>query len=177
MNNLTFNNIIFCYGSNMSSLELMKYNNKLKNNKIKQYELLDFGILNNYKFAYKNICLTAKYPKIKTAKATIIPDKKSCVYGTIVKMTDEMFELIIKKEGVYNNYYKKQQFKIKSLICDNVYDATVFIMNPSISSSNCKLNISTLPSKNYENKIVKASIFYNFPLNYIKKYLMVDRNK
>ena len=132
-----------------------------------------FKFFINYKFAYKNICLTSKYPKIKTAKATIIPDKKSCVYGTIVKMTDEMFELIIKKEGVYNNYYKKQQFKIKSLICDNVYDATVFIMNPSISSSNCKLNISTLPSKNYENKIVKASIFYNFPLNYIKKYFLL----
>ena len=57
MNNPELNHIIFCYGSNMCEYEMLKYSNRLKNNKTNHFELLDIGVLDNYKFVYRNICL------------------------------------------------------------------------------------------------------------------------
>lgn len=172
MNNPELNHIIFCYGSNMCEYEMLKYSNRLKNNKTNHFELLDIGVLDNYKFVYRNICLPTSNPKIKSSKATIIPNKKTCVYGTIVKLSNELFNLIVKKEGIHKNYYIMKMLKIKSLISNTTYDATVFIMNKNVSSNQCNLNISKYPSKKYENKIVKSAQFYNFPQTYINKYLI-----
>jgi len=177
MNQPKLNHIIFCYGSNMSEYEMLKYNNRLKDNKSKHFELLDIGILDNYKFSYRNICLPTATPKIKSAKATIIPNKKTKVYGSIVKLSNELFNIIVKKEGIHKNYYTLEVLKIRSFVSNKTYQASVFIMNSYISSTKCNLNISKNPSKRYENKIVNSARFYNFPETYINNYLMVNRNK
>ena len=181
-NTSTFPHIIFSYGSNMCEKELMKYKNQLKSTKTQHFNLLDIGILPNYKFAYKNICEKTNNPKIKSAKATIIPTKNRKVYGTIIELSDDLFKLIVKKEGVYKNYYQTETLNIESLISNKTYNATVFIMNKdnyisasASSPASCNLKISNLPSVAYETKIVNAAKFYNFPYSYINKYLMSNR--
>ena len=178
----TFPHIIFSYGSNMCEKELIKYKNRLKTPKAQHFNLLDIGVLPNYKFAYKNICQTPNHTRIKSAKATIIPTNNRKVYGTIVELSDELFKLIVKKEGVYKNIYRMETLNIQSLISDKTYSATVFIMNKenyipttSASASACNLKISKLPSVAYETKIVNAAKFYNFPHSYINKYLICNR--
>ena len=177
-NSSTFPHIIFSYGSNMCEKELIKYKNRLKTPKGHHFNLLDIGVLPNYKFAYKNICEKTNNPKIKSAKATIIPTKNRKVYGTIIELSDELFKLILKKEGVYKNYYQMETLNIQSLISNKTYNATVFIMNKDNyipTTSACNLKITKLPSVAYETKIVNAAKFYNFPHSYINKYLMSNR--
>jgi hypothetical protein len=171
------NNIIFSYGSNMCEKELTKYNNKLTTPDKIHFNLLDIGILRNYKFVYKNICEKTMYAKIKSAKATITPSKNKKVYGTVIEMSDELFKIIVKKEGLHKNIYRIETHSIQSLVSDKTYKSNVFIMNEELSPpiNKCKSTISKNPSIAYETKIVNAAKFYNFPSNYINKYLLSNR--
>jgi len=159
--------IIFSYGSNMSEKELNKYKNKLKNpNKI-HFELLDVCVLKNHKFSYENTC----YPKVKKIKATVVPTKNRKVYGTAVEVSDELFNLILKKEGVLRNVYRVEIHPIHSLFSNKKYKAKVFVMNETASPS------SGYPSMAYEKTIVNAAKYHNFPSRYINKYLKVSRER
>jgi len=194
---------IFSYGSNMSNKELIKYSKKLTNtNPYQHFTILDTGYLPNHTFAYLPLKTKTNNPTLRTAKATILKStyhkqKNNKVYGTIAQVSKELYRLILKKEGVYKNYYTLKTKTITSLISKEKYKAVVFVMTDyyikkAIDSETTTQNIQTttqniqttpnmkhqkydtpshLPSKQYENRIVKSAEAYKFPKNYINTYL------
>jgi hypothetical protein len=194
---------IFSYGSNMSNKELIKYSKKLTNtNPYQHFTILDTGYLPNHTFAYLPLKTKTNNPTLRTAKATILKStyhkqKNNKVYGTIAQVSKELYRLILKKEGVYKNYYTLKTKTITSLISKEKYKAVVFVMTDyyikkAIASETTTQNIQTttqniqttpnmkhqkydtpshLPSKQYENRIVKSAEAYKFPKNYINTYL------
>jgi len=172
---------IFSYGSNT--------------NPYQHFTILDTGYLPNHTFAYLPLKTKTNNPTLRTAKATILKStyhkqKNNKVYGTIAQVSKELYRLILKKEGVYKNYYTLKTKTITSLISKEKYKAVVFVMTDyyikkAIASETTTQNIQTtpnmkhqkydtpshLPSKQYENRIVKSAEAYKFPKNYINTYL------
>ena len=172
---------IFSYGSNMSNKELLKYGKKLTNtNPSQHFTNLDIGYLPNHTFAYLPLKTKTNNPTLRTAKATILKStyhkqKNNKVYGTIAQVSKELYQLILKKEGVYKNYYTSITKTITSMISNEKYKAVVFVMTDhyiekAITDKTTPPHL-LLPSKHYENLIVKAAEAYNFPGNYINTYL------
>ena len=195
--NTKLSHIIFSYGSNMLNKELNKYcahipqsthhNNSTPHNKENHYEVLDIGILSKYKFAYRNMCIPANHlnsiPMVTTAKATIIPDNRAKVYGIITRVSPELFNLIVTKEGVRdspkNSHYKMKTLKVRSATQNKTYTATTFIMiNPVTTTRTqaptniCHYKLSKQPTVEYRKKIVDAAKWYRFPTQYINDYLI-----
>ena len=175
---------IFSYGSNMSNGELLKYNKKINNNKNILFEVIDIGCISNYEFKYMPLYTKSSNKKLKTAKATIIPannNKRSKVYGTITKVSSELFKALVKKEGVYKKYYKTQTKSITSCYTKNKYKCVMFVMTDQYLNRTPTLDIHPSvkphPSKRYENLILEAALHYNFPNNYIKKYLTHSKSQ
>jgi hypothetical protein len=186
--------LLFSYGSNMSIKELMKYNNKLHNDKLHNksnnktdnqsvnFNVLDIGYLPNHKFYYLPLYTNCSNRTLKTAKATIIKNNnKSRVYGTITEVTPELYKLILKKEGVNKKYYKpviktvisrvtKKKYKVVTFVMTEKYE-TIAIKNSITRKLSDKIIPSILPSNKYRTLIVKAAKFYNFPKKYIDTYL------
>lgn len=195
--NTKLSHIIFSYGSNMLNKELNKYcahipqsthhNHSTPHNKENHYEVLDIGILSKYKFAYRNMCIPANHlnsiPMVTTAKATIIPDNRAKVYGIITRVSPELFNLIVTKEGVRdspkNSHYKMKTLKVRSATQNKTYTATTFIMiNPVTTTRTqaptniCHYKLSKQPTVEYRKKIVDAAKWYRFPTQYINDYLI-----
>ena len=187
--NTKLSHIIFSYGSNMLNKELNKYcahiPESTHHNQENHYEILDIGILSKYKFAYKNMCIPTNHsnsiPIVTTAKATIIPDNRAKVYGIIARVSPELFNLIITKEGVRDSpkksYYKMKTLHVRSATQNKTYTATTFIMiNPvtttTTHTNNCHYKLSKQPTVEYRKKIVDAAKWYKFPIQYINGYLI-----
>jgi hypothetical protein len=187
MNNASkLKHIIFSYGSNMLNHELVKYCNLINKNNCNNtmhsgfYEVLDIGILSKYRFAYKNMCMHSPYKLVKTAKATIIPDKNAKVYGTITRVSSELFQLIVKKEGIVKpqqcSHYKMKTLKVRSATQDKSYNAVTFIMlNPVTDLNTCEYKLYKNPTLTYEKKVVDAAKWYKFPIDYIETYLIQNK--
>ncbi len=178
--------IIFSYGSNMLTRELIKYCNLINKSNCTNtrhsdfYEVLDIGVLNNYKFAYKNLCVYPPYKIVKTAKANITPDKNAKVYGTIARVSTELFKLIVKKEGIVTprkySHYKMKTVKVRAVTQNKSYNAITFVMrNPVTDLNTCKYKLYKNPTVVYEKKIVDAAKWYKLPTEYIEKYLIINR--
>ena len=190
--------IIFSYGSNMLNKELNKYcadintkstrhNDPTRHKQENHYEVLDIGILSKYKFAYRNMCIPANHlnsiPIVTTAKATIIPDNRAKVYGTITRVSPELFNLIVTKEGVRDSpkysHYKMKTLKVRSATQNKTYTATTFIMTNPVTTTRtqtptniCHYKLSKQPTIEYRKKIVDAAKWYRFPIQYINDYLI-----
>tara|TARA_B100000925_G_scaffold17905_3_gene12420 strand:- start:2704 stop:3249 length:546 start_codon:yes stop_codon:yes gene_type:complete len=178
----------------MLDKELNKYCADIKppstpHNKENHYEVLDIGILSKYKFAYRNMCIPTDHlnsiPMVTTAKATIIPDNSAKVYGTITRVSPELFNLIVTKEGVRDSHkkshYKMKTLKVRSATQNKTYTATTFIMiNPVTPTKThthtptniCHYKLSKQPTVEYRKKIVNAAKWYRFPAQYINDYLI-----
>lgn len=198
--NTKLRHIIFSYGSNMLDKELNKYcadikppstshNHPIHHHQENHYEVLDIGILSKYKFAYRNMCIPANHlnsiPMVTTAKATIIPDNGAKVYGTITRVSPELFNLIVTKEGVRDSpkksHYKMKTLKVRSATQNKTYTATTFIMiNPVTPTKThtrthtniCHYKLYKQPTIEYRKKIVNAAKWYKFPTQYINDYLI-----
>ena len=187
MDNTKLNHLLFSYGSNMLNRELDKHCNYINRNikgcnRSKHYEVLDIGILSKYKFAYKNMCIPkttdGNIPIVTTAKATIIKDKAASVYGTITRVSDPLYNLIVKKEGIRDSskisHYKMKTLKVRSATQNKTYTATTFVMKDPVTNTNlCKYKLFNKPTTIYQKKIVDAAKWYNLPSEYINQYLKV----
>lgn len=178
--------LLFSYGSNMSTNELTKYARKISKTPNKHFNVLDIGYLPKHQFHYLPLYTKTSNPIIKTAKATVIKtpstsNQHTKVYGTITQVSFELYKTILKKEGVYKNYYKPVTKVITSLVTKKRYKATLFVMTDTYKNKAIEQCIhrtpndgilpSILPSIRYENTLVNAAKDYNFPSKYINTYL------